>query len=185
MRIIIPTAVFWITLSLALMAYKDGPLPDMTGGFGEPSCHSCHLDNPLNTPGGSLSVAGVPSSYAPGQTYRITISLARQGMQRGGFQMSARFASGEQKGKAAGSWRLLDQRVQMIPSQVEPWLQFVQHTAAGTVTPTPGAIRWTIEWIAPPVAAGPVQFNAAGNASNDDASPLGDDIYLKALRSVP
>lgn len=167
------------------MAYKDGPLPNMTGGFGEPSCLSCHLDNPLNAPGGSLSLAGVPPSCASGQTYRITVSLAREAMKRGGFEMSARFASGEQKGKQAGSWRSLDERVQVVPSQIDPSLQFVQHTTLGTSAPTRGANRWTIEWTAPVAAAGPIQFNAAGNASNDDASPLGDFIYLKELSCTP
>ncbi len=36
-----------------------------------------------------------------------------------------------------------------------------------------------------PPAAGPVQLNVAANASNNDDSPLGDYIYLKAVRSTP
>jgi hypothetical protein len=30
-----------------------------------------------------------------------------------------------------------------------------------------------------------VQFNVAANASNNDDSPLGDYIYVKAVRSAP
>ena len=185
MRSITPSAAFWVALPLALMAYKEGPSPNMTGGFGEESCHSCHLDNPLNAPGGSLAVAGVPASYVRGRTYRITVNLARDGMARGGFEISARFASGKQKGKQAGSWRALDERVQIVPSQVDPLLEFAQHSAAGTLATAPGAIDWALGWTAPPAGAGPIQFNAAANASNDDASALGDFIYLKELRSTP
>jgi len=48
-----------------------------------------------------------------------------------------------------------------------------------------GANRWTVEWTAPSLATGPVQFNVAANASNNDDSPLGDYIYVKAVRSTP
>jgi len=42
-----------------------------------------------------------------------------------------------------------------------------------------------MNWPAPAAAAGPVQFNVAANASNNDDSPLGDYIYVKAVRSTP
>src|SRR5712691_2414588 len=91
-RIIIPAVL--LALPLAMTAYKDGAPAHMNGGFDEPSCHSCHLDNPLNAPGGALKLAGVPPAYKPGQRYRLTLDLVRDGMERGGFQVSARFASG-------------------------------------------------------------------------------------------
>jgi hypothetical protein len=34
-------------------AFKEGPYPNVTGGFGEQSCRLCHLDNPLNAPAGN------------------------------------------------------------------------------------------------------------------------------------
>ena len=52
---------------LSLTAFREGPLPNMTGGFGEPSCHQCHLDNPIDAPGGRVTIAGVPPVYAPGR----------------------------------------------------------------------------------------------------------------------
>ena len=170
---------------LAAFAFKEGPYPNVTGGFGEPSCHVCHLDNPLNAPGGSLAFSGVPPSYTPGTAYAITVTLTRAGLRRGGFEISARFASGPRKGKQAGAWRPVDARVQLIPSQVDASLMFVQHNLAGSTAPVRGANSWTIEWTAPSPASGPVQFNAAGNASNNDDSPLGDFIYVQAARSAP
>lgn len=185
MRIIALFVFFSIALSLRLLAYKDGPLPNMTGGFGGPSCRSCHLDNPPNAPGGTLRLDGIPRSYVHGQTYRIVVTLARPEMKRGGFEMAARFASGRQKGKQAGTWRALDERARVISAGDDPSLQFTQHTTVGTVTTDKGVTRWTVEWTAPKEAGSPVQFNAAANASNDDASPLGDFIYLKEVRIKP
>src|SRR5207247_9775219 len=97
MRILVPTVFFLISLPLATAAYKEGPFPNVTGGFGDKTCHSCHFDNPLNAPGGTLDVSGIPSSYTPGQAYPITITLSREGMKRGGFEIAARFTSGRQK----------------------------------------------------------------------------------------
>ncbi len=187
-RILILFPVFLISLPLAASAFKEGPYPNVTGGFGEQSCHLCHLDNPINAPGGSLTLDGVPPAYAPGQQYNITVTIAREGLRRGGFEISARFTTGKLKGKQAGAWRPLDAREQLIPGAVDKALTFVQHNLAGSRVPSTGANTWTIEWTAPsgsPAAAGPVQFNVAANASNNDDSPLGDYIYLKSARSMP
>lgn len=185
MRILVPIALFLIALPIALSGFKEGPYPNVAGGFGDHTCHVCHLDNPMNAPGGSLGLEGVPHSYVAGQTYPLTVTLSREGMKRGGFEIAARFASGRLKGKQAGAWRLLDGRAQIIPSTADPALRFVQHTLVGSRAPAPGSNSWTVEWTAPSPAAGPVQFNAAGNAANNDDSPLGDFIYTRAVRSTP
>jgi hypothetical protein len=85
----------------------------------------------------------------------------------------------------AGSWRLLDARAQLIPGAVDKALTFVQHNQIGSrATTTPGSNSWTMEWTAPSTGSGAVQFNVAANASNNDDSPLGDYIYIKAVRSA-
>jgi len=184
MRIVIAVAVLVIALPLAASAFKEGPYPNVTGGFGEQSCHLCHLDNPINDPGGSLTLDGVPATYKPGEKYTITVKIAREGLRRGGFEIGARFATGKLKGKQAGTWRPLEPREQLIPGAVDKALTFVQHNLAGSRVPATGANLWTIEWTAPAAATGPVQFNVAANASNNDDSPLGDYIYLKSARSA-
>jgi hypothetical protein len=184
MRILTPVVLLVVGVPFTLRAYKEGPFPNMTGGFGDQTCHSCHLDNPVNAPGGTLTLSGVPASYSAGRAYPLTIALARPGMRRGGFEIAARFSSGKLKGRQAGVWRPLDGRVQLIASQVDPTLQFVQHNLLGSRAPADGLNSWTVEWIAP-VPAGPVQFNVAGNATNEDDSALGDFIYVKSARSAP
>jgi hypothetical protein len=184
-RIVAPIAALLVSVPIVTLAFKEGPYPNVTGGFGEQSCHLCHLDNPINAPGGSLDVTGVPATFTPGQAYPITVTIARGGLRRGGFEIAARFASGKMKGKQAGAWRVGDGRAQLIPGAVDKALTFVQHNLAGSRATTPGSNTWTIEWTAPPDKAAPVQFNVAGNASNNDDSALGDFIYLRAFRSAP
>jgi hypothetical protein len=184
-RILIPVAVLLIAAPLAVSAFKEGPYPNVTGGFGEQTCHLCHLDNPINAPGGAITLDGIPAAFTPGQTYPITVTISREGLRRGGFEIAARFARGQQKGRQAGSWRLGDNRAQLIPGAVDKALTFVQHNQIGSRAVTRGANAWTVEWTAPIAPAGAVQFNVAANASNNDDSPLGDYIYVKAVRSAP
>jgi hypothetical protein len=184
-RILVPVAVIVIALPMAVSAFKEGPYPNVTGGFGEQTCHLCHLDNPLNAPGGAVALNGIPPAFVPGQAYPITVTISRQGLRRGGFEIAARFAGGKQKGRQAGTWRLLDARAQLIPGAVDKALTFVQHNQAGSRAATPGENAWTMEWTAPAASTGAVQFNVAANASNNDDSPLGDYIYVKAVRSIP
>jgi hypothetical protein len=184
-RIVIPLAALLIAAPIGAAGFKEGPYPNVTGGFGEQSCHLCHLDNPVNAPGGRVTLDGVPPTFRPGQAYPITVTISREDMRRGGFEIAARFATGRQRGKQAGTWRLLDARVQLIPGAVDKALTFVQHNLMGSRAATAGTNTWTVEWTAPTAAAAPVQFNVAANASNNDDSPLGDFIYLRAARSLP
>jgi hypothetical protein len=185
MRILALFAALVVLRATTAVAFKEGPYPNVTGGFGEQSCHLCHLDNPINEPGGSLELGGVPLEYLPGQSYAITVKVSREDVRRAGFEISARFASGRQKGRQAGTWRVLDGRAQLIPGAVDKSLTFVQHNLAGSRTATPGSNGWMIEWTAPAPAAAPIQFNVAANASNNDDSPLGDYIYLTSAWSRP
>jgi hypothetical protein len=184
-RILTPVAALLLVLPLIGMAYREGPAANVTGGFGEPSCRECHFDQPLNDASGRLSLGGVPEQYRGRQPYQITVTLDRPGMTRGGFEISARFASGAQRGRQAGNWRALDDRVQIVRSETDSALLFVQHNGAGSVAANAGSASWTMEWAAPQSATEVVQFNVAANASNDDASPLGDYIYVQEGRSTP
>ena len=59
MRSIIALGAVLLIVPAALLVaagFREGPLPAMTGGFGEKTCHTCHFDNRENAPGGSLRV---------------------------------------------------------------------------------------------------------------------------------
>ena len=155
----------------------------MTGGFGEPSCHHCHFDNPIGDPAGRLTVSGAPDTYAPGVEYALKLALRRPGLSRGGFQIAARVASGPRAGSQAGRLAPADDRVQIVHDPEHPSIDYAQHTATGTRAAPDGEIAWTVRWIAPDRAGDPVVFHVAANAANDDASPLGDFVYLGEMRS--
>ena len=156
-------------------SYPDGPPPGHTGGFGEPTCRACHADNPLNAPGGSLALGGLPAVYQPGASYRLTVTLGRRDLRRAGFQLAARFDSGV----TAGSLTPLDSSVAVTPSPAG--VSYAHQTRAGSTRRETAA--WTLEWRAPDSARATVAFHVAANAANDDASEFGDFIYTQTTRA--
>jgi hypothetical protein len=146
------------------------------------TCHQCHWDNKLNEPPGLFRLTGVPQTYTPGQRYLITVSLARPGLVRGGFQLSAREdLSKTNFSRDAGSLRVIDGLTERIRDDATQ-VTYLQHTKAGTEARTAGQAAWTFTWIAPD--SGPVVFHVAANAANGDDSPLGDFIYTTEARTT-
>src|ERR1044071_7091531 len=90
------TFLFTLTLGLAwtgyLFAYILGPDPAMNGIFGAgQTCATsgCHTGNAVNAAGGSLTITGLPSTWTPGQTYPLSVTIARANAKLFGFQLSA------------------------------------------------------------------------------------------------
>lgn len=165
--------------------YPASPPPAHTGGFGEPTCHSCHFEANLNEPGGTLSLAGAPTAYLPGESYRLEVVLTHGEMVSAGFQLAVRLADGPHAGAQAGELRPLDDRT-AITIDGERRVQYLHHTDPGSRLRTPGTTRWSFEWIAPVAGAeqdgsGAVVFHLVANAADGDDSPFGDLIYATAL----
>ena len=175
-------AALFAVCPLVLVAYKEGPAPAMTGGFGEETCRKCHFDQALNARGGAVRVEGVPAAYVPGRAYALTVVVRRPGIARAGFEMSARFAAGPAAGRQAGAFLARGARMQ-IGFETGKTVQYIQHTKLGSETLRPGEGRWTFTWTAPASGTGAVRFHLAANATNDDASPLGDYIYTTSATS--
>lgn len=168
----------------ALDASVAGLVPARTGGFGEMTCQQCHWENPLNDPAGSLTVAGWPETYTPGDEYLITLTLERSGLARAGFQASAREDGiNMSAGSNAGVLRPMDELSVSSLGESSKGIRYVQHSERGTEVRTPGAASWTFAWTAPDTEGVPVALHVAANAANDDSSPLGDFIYTAVLRS--
>jgi len=180
--ILIVAAAFAAPLAgLPFVTFVTGPIPARTGGFGEMTCHECHWDNPVNEPSGRLTLLEMPATYIPEARYSIIVDLAHPGLVFGGFQLSARFDGGPSAGTDAGVLRPIDELAERVTDEGGRVI-YVQHTKAGATAARPGAARWTLEWTAPAGNA-PVIFHAAANASNGDASPLGDFIYTTTASS--
>ena len=162
--------------------YVDGPPPAHTGGFDDDTCRRCHFDNDLNDPAGSLSLAGVPDVFIPRRSYRVTITLARPEMGRAGFQLAARFADDDGRGRQAGHLHSLDDRVQLVDGADS--IVYAQHTESGSVLADQAETSWIVEWV-PSDATAPVTLHVAANAANDDASEFGDYVYVADALTRP
>ena len=84
-------------------------------------------------------------------------------------------------GSNAGTLASTDKTTQVVNEKL---VTYVQHTRNGSAVSTPGAARWQVEWTAPESRVN-VVFHVAANASNDDASPLGDYVYTAVSKSRP
>jgi uncharacterized protein (TIGR03437 family) len=178
----------WMALLLALAipilvyAYAEGPPAAVTGGFGEPTCTDCHTGTALNGGSGKVTITG-PQTYTSGGTFNITVTVFDAAQRRWGFELSAR----TQAGKQAGTLKVgTDGFTQFVPTS--NGIQYIAHTIAGTrngIRDTGSGVSFNFSWTAPDVSAGPVIFNAAGNAANGDGTQFGDHIYSTSLTSQP
>lgn len=166
-----------VLLSATVFAYKDGPPLRHTGGFGEPTCHACHFEGPLNGPDATSGLL-LPASFEPDSTYLITVVVRRSNLGAGGFSMSTRFGDGRQ----AGYLRSLDKRVAIATDT--DGVQFAMHTYEGTDPLASDSTSWTLSWTAPS-EPDTILFHLATNAANGDDSELGDLISTYSTRSTP
>jgi hypothetical protein len=156
----------------------DGPPPGHTGGFGEPTCLLCHVGAELNGYGGRVWVRGLPDRYEPGESYLLIVVLEAEETAAAGFQLSARYGSGERRGERAGELASVDGRVAVRHG--DNGLRYAQHTREGIRTPDPGGATWIVRWTAPD-GADPVTLNVAANSANGDDSPLSDLVYVAEI----
>lgn len=153
-------------------AYLDGAPAAHTGGFGEPTCHSCHLGSSIDDPDGSLEISA-PESFLPGEEYPLVVRVRHPRLERGGFQLSARFLRGLDAGRQAGV---------LIPGPgteivEEEGIRYARHTPDGADPSAEREMKWRLVWRAPAEARSPVVFHVAANAANHDDSELGDLVY--------
>lgn len=177
----IATVIVVPSLTL-LWALVTGAPTGRTGGFGEPTCRDsdCHIGNPLDAPGGSLTITGVPDTYSPSVVYPIRITINRTGQSRWGFELAARF---ENNGQRAGTLQPVDGNafIQFGSNGV----QYATHTLIGTRAGTSGGTFYNLNWVAPATPNGRIRFHAAGNAANNNNQPTGDFIYATSVFSDP
>ena len=159
-------------------AYVDRPPPGHTGGFGEPTCASCHRGEAVDAPGGSLTL-GVPAVFAPGEEHVLEVRLTRPGMERAGFQLTARFAEGERAGLQAGELRPGSEAVRTVSAHE---VTYAGHSVGGAKA-VAGEALWRVRWVAPEAPVGPVVFHVAANAADFDDSEYGDFVYLASVVS--
>lgn len=161
---------------------RDGPPLGFSGGFGEPDCTACHFEAEVNPAPGSLALAGVPTAYTPGETYRVQLRLTRPGVAIGGFELTARFEDG---GAQAGRLFVLPEDAGRVAVETSYDIEYVQHLRPGTTVVARDTAVWTVLWTAPSERGSAVLMHAAGNAADGDDSQFGDYIYTAMARSAP
>lgn len=146
-------------------AQPDGAPPGHTGGFGEPSCHACHFDGPLQIAVDTVRLDGMPARFKAGETYELVVTVD-QPSPAAGFQLSARDSVGRQAGTLAPA----DDTTQVTD---DGGTTYIGHTADGIYS----GGRWTVIWQAPREAR-QVLFNIAVTSANDDRSEFGDQVKI-------
>ena len=166
----------YIILSLGLcvvilqsgVKYSSVPPTGRTGATGS-TCRSCHSSFPLNSPGGSVNVTGLPTSgYVPGTSYPFSLNITHGATdrKRWGFSIIAVNSSGP----TVGSFSSANPNAALNGSELS-------HNNA-PVTPSSSSYTFNnLSWTAPANPSGPLTFYYVANASNNADGDNGDYIY--------
>ncbi len=184
------TFLFTLLLGLGwagfLFAYQNGPDPAVNGIFGSTNnCAQagCHVGNPVNAPGGSLTLLGLPAEWTAGQTYPLTVLIQRTATVTYGFQLSAVFDSNSQQAGSLtkGGTGVAANRISIVSAGGVQYAQHNQVNAQSAAT-----TQFLVNWTAPSsTSGGTVRFNVAANAANGNIQNTGDFIYTLVERRSP
>ncbi|MBM3428643.1 MAG: hypothetical protein FJX95_07660, partial [Bacteroidetes bacterium] len=151
-----------------------------SGAPGENTCIQCHSTNALNDPTGSITVnvAGVTNGqYTAGQTYQVSVTIAKAGQSLFGFSAVALDASGQNAGTlTAGA----DNHTEMSSASGTN-RNYVTHNANGGLASNQKT--FTFSWTAP--TSGSVNFYFTGLAANNNGGTSGDFVYSSTLTLAP
>ncbi len=156
-------------------ALPEGAPPGHSGGFGEPSCASCHMGAAPSS-NDSLRIKGLPDNYNAGERYRLELILRSEGSETGGFQLSLRRAPEKSAGQFVVEGESLD-------VQTKAGVDYLGHTELRHAFEE--EVTWSFDWKSPEDKCEPIELHIAAVAGNDDASPLGDTIFTLQRTLVP
>jgi hypothetical protein len=186
---LLPALMLVLSGSPAL-AFNDGP-PD--GFAGDPpdyqNCTACHHPEPcpLNSGGGLLELANLPTLYTPDQTYHLLVRLQQTGQSIWGFELTVIDNTDPNYYFNQGGTLMVTDPVNTQIS-VDPvgTKDYLKQTLAGNYQGLiDGPAVWLFDWTAPDAASPSVTFYLAGNAGNGDDSTTGDCIYTRTVTLYP
>ncbi|MBS1830217.1 MAG: IPT/TIG domain-containing protein [Acidobacteria bacterium] len=166
--------------ALGAIANSSGAVEGHSGAPGETNCTECHIGTANSGPGKVTVELVNASSYTPGQTYRVRITIDDSAATRRGFQLSVRPDSNPRI--SAGKLATVNANAQILPGGTQEW---ATHTLAGQRTASANPGIFELDWTAPAADAGPITFFAAGNAANGNGNESGDRIYTTTLKVAP
>jgi hypothetical protein len=148
--------------------------PPMGGTVGA-YCTSCHSDFAINTAGGGVATAGLPTIITLGASYNFstTITHGVADRERFGFAIKAVDATGA----AVGTFTTTNPN-----AGVDNINREIGHRNAFQVSPVISYTYDNLTWTAPTVApVYPITFYIAGNAGNFGQGSSGDYIYSSTV----
>ena len=165
------------------VAYSDTPPMKKTGGPGEGTC-SCH-NGGLNDGVGTIAITNVPASYVPGQAYTVSVTLARAGQSRWGFELTCLTSGGNAAGTIANTTPFT------LLQTGSTGRQYISHTTLnspndGTFAGTAdGPVTWSFQWTAPAQGTGTVTFYVCGVAADNSLdADSGDFDYTTSVSAT-
>ena len=160
------------------LAFSSGPPNGRTNAPGESNCTGCHSSFPLEPGENNISVAGIGSAYAPGQSYTLELTLTDPLAMRWGFEFTILGAGAVGGDPSVGQIAAVDGNTQTSTAGNR---DYAKHTSTGTFAGTAGSANWLVDWVAPESGTGPVTLYVAGNAANNNGNTSGDLIYATSF----
>ncbi len=156
----------------ALTSSGGAPL-GFSSAPGDSDCTSCHGGITVNSGPATRSLTfngAAASSYVPGQTYNLSLTVSRATRNKYGFQLKVEDAQGGNAGT-------------LISTTNRTWAQqgYLNQSGSGNTSTISGTITWNFQWTAPALGTGPVTFYFSSNAANNNGGTSGDEIYTDAI----
>ena len=199
-RLCIKLAPFGVAV-FVLWAYETGPDPGYTGAPGDNpnGCNAagCHTGTPNAVSGGSVKiVASGGTTYTPGQTQQIQVTITDPSEKKYGFELTARVDSNP-KLMSAGTFASTDAMTQLVDCKTDgvvPFagscpsgnaLQWIEHSFAGFNKSVSPSTTYTFNWTPPATNVGTITLYAAGNAGSGALMVSLTHTFLTSVQLSP
>ena len=160
--------ILGLIFSNDIFTNANNPPTGYTGAPGESNCTSCHTGSAISSGSAwsSINISGIPSAYAPGTNYSLTLNGSSAATSKNGFELVVLNGSNSSTGTlTAGTGTSTSTSTRV----------YLRQTTA-TVS------SWTFNWTAPAAGTGTVTFYLCFNGSNNNGSDgSGDNIYVKSF----
>lgn len=157
----------------------DSPIVgDHSGAPGESNCSGCH-SSPVNPdlPELRFEVGDHDTTYMPGMTYLVHVSIVKPSHNKFGFVCSALDTLNSSK----GTFALINTAVTRTYSL--GGRNYVSHTPCGA--DSSDRISWEFNWTAPAVDKGRITLYMSMLVANHDHALTGDTTYTRTLSLKP
>lgn len=168
-----------VSSTMGIKSPCDSPVVgDHSGAPGETDCSGCHSSpvNP-NNPELSFKLENNETSYLPGKSYKVIVSIKRNGHDKFGFVCS----SLDSLNKSNGTFGLLNAVSTRLFTENKR--DYISHTPCGA--DSKDSIKWTYNWIAPSTNVGKISLYMALLVANHNHQLTGDTTYTRVISLMP